>query len=412
MPEATAATAPAPVGAAAVGLAGLLSLAVAVGIGRFAFTPMLPLMIQDGLLDVAAGGWLAAAHYLGYLAGALTASRLPIAPARLALATLALTVLLTAAMALPATPWIWAGLRLAAGVVSAWAFVATGVWCLGALAHRPGRGGAPSGWSSVLYAGVGAGVALAGLYCLAAAVAGSRSASLWLQLALVAALLAVPAARVVRRLGAELDGSMRPVRPPSGPAAALPRMPGLVLSYGLFGFGYILPATFLPVLARSLVDDPRLFGLAWPVFGVAAAVSALLASWWLRRVSRLRVWAVAQALMGVGVLLPSLWRSGWTLGLSALLVGGTFMVVTLAGIQEARVRAGPDAARGMARMTAAFALGQIVGPALSSALLHGAGLGEAAAMNLALQLAAVSLLASAVWLARLPEPRQGLQMQD
>ncbi|MES2484021.1 MAG: YbfB/YjiJ family MFS transporter [Pseudomonadota bacterium] len=408
MPEAATAAAPAPVGAAAVGLAGLLSLAVAVGIGRFAFTPMLPLMIQDGQLDVAAGGWLAAAHYLGYLVGALTASRLPIAPARLAVTTLGLTVLLTAAMALPAGPWAWAGLRLAAGVVSAWAFVATGVWCLGALAHRSGVGGAPSGWSSVLYAGVGTGIALAGLYCLAAAIAGSRSAGLWLQLALMAALLAVPVAWVVRRLGAELDGSMRPVRRAAGAPAALPRMRGLVLSYGLFGFGYILPATFLPVLARSLVDDPRLFGLTWPVFGAAAAVSALLASWWLRRVSRLRVWAVAQALMGVGVLLPSLWRSGWTLGLSALLVGGTFMVVTLAGVQEARSRASAQAARAVARMTAAFAVGQIVGPVLSSALLHGAGLGEAAAMNLAMQLAAASLLVSAVWLARLREPVHGL----
>ena len=45
---------------------------------------------------------------------------------------------------------------------------------------------------------------------------------------------------------------------------------GLVLCYGIFGFGYILPATYLPSLARSLVDDPRLFGMVWPVFGLAA----------------------------------------------------------------------------------------------------------------------------------------------
>ena len=49
-----------------LGLAGLLSLAVAMGIGRFAFTPMIPLMLQDGQLDVAAGGWVAAANCAGY----------------------------------------------------------------------------------------------------------------------------------------------------------------------------------------------------------------------------------------------------------------------------------------------------------------------------------------------------------
>jgi len=52
------------------------ALAVAMGIGRFAFTPLLPLMIRDGSLAPSAGAWLAASNYLGYLAGALTASRL------------------------------------------------------------------------------------------------------------------------------------------------------------------------------------------------------------------------------------------------------------------------------------------------------------------------------------------------
>src|SRR5437763_15525989 len=121
---------------AAVTVAGILSLAVAMGIGRFAFTPLLPLMIQAGELDVAAGGWIAAANYAGYLAGALTASRLNWSAARLGAIALVLTAVLTAAMALPLPPWGWGVLRFAAGACSAWAFVATAVWCLGALAAR------------------------------------------------------------------------------------------------------------------------------------------------------------------------------------------------------------------------------------------------------------------------------------
>ena len=61
-------------------LTGALALAVAMGIGRFAFTPLLPLMQRDGQLDAASGAWLAAANYLGYLVGALTAARLPGGP--------------------------------------------------------------------------------------------------------------------------------------------------------------------------------------------------------------------------------------------------------------------------------------------------------------------------------------------
>src|SRR5213595_1775561 len=67
--------------ATAVALAGLTALAVAMGIGRFAFTPILPLMQQDAGLSVAGGGWLASANYLGYLVGALSAMGLRIRPA-------------------------------------------------------------------------------------------------------------------------------------------------------------------------------------------------------------------------------------------------------------------------------------------------------------------------------------------
>src|SRR5678815_4653060 len=99
--------------------AGLLSLAAAMGIGRFAFTPVLPLMLDEGRLDVAQGGWLAAANYAGYLAGALTASRVPLRAGALAAVALMATATFTAAMALP-LPALWLPLRFLAGAASAW----------------------------------------------------------------------------------------------------------------------------------------------------------------------------------------------------------------------------------------------------------------------------------------------------
>ena len=72
---------------------------------------------------------------------------------------------------------------------------------------------------------------------------------------------------------------------------------GLVVCYGVLGFGYILPATFLPALAREVVDDPRLFGLAWPIFGVAAALSTVATARRFGHANRLRVWAVGHLLM-------------------------------------------------------------------------------------------------------------------
>lgn len=373
----------------ALGLAGLLSLAVAMGIGRFAFTPLLPLMVQAGQLDIAQGGWMAAANYAGYLAGALTAARLGWPAPRLATVALLGTAALTAAMAVPGPAAWWSALRFLAGVASAWAFVATSVWCLAALAAR-----APTAWSSSFYAGVGLGIALAGGFCLVGAAIGWGPGVLWVDLGVIALVLAMPAFAVLRRLPrSQAAAASRARAPTPTPAGSW----GLVACYALLGFGYILPATFLPVMAHSLVDDPRLFGLAWPVFGLTAAVSTVIAARLLKRASRLQVWAVSHVLMGGGVLLPSLWLAGWTVALSALLVGGTFMVVTLAGVQEIRARAVGDATSLVGRMTAAFALGQIAGPVLSAVLLRAS---PQHGLDLALQVAAFTLFASAAWLWR------------
>ena len=378
------------VGTFAIAVAGLLSLAAAMGIGRFAFTPLLPLMAREGQLDLAFGGWLAAANYAGYFAGALSAARLPLDARRLALLALGATAALTAAMAVHA-PALWLLLRFAAGAASAWVFVATSLWCLGALAARGGA--ALGGW---VYAGVGCGIAITGVVCLGAAAAGSSASGLWLQLGLLALVLMAPVAWVLLRLQA-----------PAGPASQAAPAPlqmdretrGLVACYGLMGFGYILPATFLPALARSVVDDPRWFGLAWPLFGVTAAASTIVAGWLARRATRLQVWAASQALMGVGVLLPSVWLNGATIAASALLVGGTFMVITLAGVQEMRARVPAQAARLVGRITAAFAFGQIAGPVTSALLLQWPQSKERG-LPLALQLAALGLLASGAWLWR------------
>src|SRR5580765_222659 len=259
-----------PINPALLALAGALSLAAAMGIGRFAFTPVLPLMLDENLLDVERGGWLAAANYAGYLAGALSASRLPLRAGALAVVALIATATLTAAMALP-LPVLWLPLRFLAGAASAWVFGATSVWCLGALAER-GAAWA-SGW---VYAGVGVGIALAGTHCLLAAAAGVRSQPLWLQLGGLALVLALPVFWVLARL----ERVASPARPldRSGSPAAIGSTRGIVVCYGIMGFGYILPATFLPVLARSVVDDPRVFGLAWPIFGATAALSTLVAA--------------------------------------------------------------------------------------------------------------------------------------
>lgn len=386
--------------AGAVCVAMLAALAVAMGVGRFAFTPLFPLMVRDGLLDARTGALLAGANYFGYLLGALTAARVPLRPAALLALGLLGTVLITAVVGWTAALPLWVLLRFLAGVMSAWALVAVSSWGLGWLAAL-GR----ASLAGLAFTGVGLGIACAGLFCLVAGAHGMPAHAMWVDLAGLALLAALVPLAVSRRLPAPPvhAASVRAAPAHAAPSAAVYDAPagtaGLIVCYTLFGFGYILPATYLPALARQLADDPQVFGLAWPLFGSAAAVSTVLAAWRLGRANRLAVWSAGHLVMALGVLLPAVWTSLAGVTIAALLVGGTFMVITLVGMQEVRARAEGQATQALGRMTAGFAFGQLVGPLVNAAIAH-AGLHDDAALRLALGLAAAALAGSGLYLWR------------
>ncbi len=344
----------------AVALAAALMLAVAMGIGRFAFTPLLPMMQKDSGVSLALGGWLATANYLGYLAGALSATRLRLRPARFVPWSLAATALLTAAMAWTREPAVWMVLRFLAGVASAYVLIFTSTWAL----HRLAALAAP-GLRGVVFAGVGFGIVIAGLLCMGFLQAGWSSSRSWLALGVAALLISACAVPVMARNGAEQPAAVVPARHERQGVVAL------ALAYGIFGFGYIIPATFLPAMAKQRIADPALFGWAWPLFGLAGLVSTLVAGRLMVRYSNRSVWGVSHLIMGAGVVVPLLLGGMGGILLSALSVGGTFMVITSAGIQEARRLMPHDPAPLMAKLTVAFALGQILGPLAVSLLPAG-----------------------------------------
>ena len=376
-------------------LIGLIALAVAMGIGRFSFTPLMPLMVRDDGLQITTGTEWAAANYIGYLLGALSApwfGRQPKLGLQLGLLGVALTTL---GMALAdSTSWTGGGFRSLSGVCSAWVLVCATSWCLPELARRDST--AMGGW---IYTGVGVGIALTGFLTW---LGGHQSASmLWIELGL----LAMAGAGFVRlSLASDIQGtSPIPHRAVVTPPQVTSRPDerhrawGLVGCYGAFGFGYIVPATFLPTMARELVDDPWVFGLTWPLFGTAATVSVALAARWLASWPRRKVWALAQAIMAAGTLMPLLHQSLWAMALSAMLVGGTFMVATMAGLQLARDIMPHNPTPLLSRMTGAFATGQIAGPVLVR-LISLSTIESSVALNWAHGIATLVLVITAAWL--------------
>lgn len=366
-----------------IALAGLAALAVAMGVGRFAFTPLLPMMQQDAGLSVAGGGWLASANYLGYLAGALWAGAARANSATAIRAGLATIGLATLAMAFDAGFAAWAVLRMLAGVGSAWVLIHTSAWCFERFVPlgRPILAG-------VLFAGVGVGIVAAGSLCVLLMAMHKGSSTAWLLLGIASIATTAALWPVFHESNGKQAGAVEPARWTWEQAR-------LVLAYGAYGLGYIIPATFLPVMARDVVSDPAVFGWAWPAYGAAAALSTLGVALLSGRYSNRAAWIASHLVMALGVAAPAFWPGIGGIALAALCVGGTFVVITMVGLQEARTVAGPQAPRLMAAMTAAFAAGQIVGPLLVSLIV---GLGGG--FSVALVIAGGVLLAGVAFLVR------------
>lgn len=342
---------------------GLIALAVAMGIGRFAFTPILPMM-QDAGLSLTAGGWLASANYLGYLLGALSAMALRAHPVVIIRGGLLTIAAVTFAMGLTHDFALWVALRTIAGIASAWVLVFVSSWCLEELTalKRAELGG-------IVFTGVGSGIAIAGAVCLVLMNLGVTADHAWMVFG-IASLLLVLLIWLPLQLPTHAMTHHTAARTPFRWTNTSVR---LTLAYAAFGFGYIIPATFLPAMAKQVVADPLVFGWSWPIFGAAAVVSTLAAGVLTKFTRNRTLWLTGQMLMAVGVALPALWSHIVALLLAGILVGGTFMVVTMVAIQEARLVGGAQATRLVAAMTTGFALGQIVGPIVASYAVDATG---------------------------------------
>ena len=337
-------------------LAGMAVLALALGVGRFAFTPLLPLMQADGL-SLVGGGWLASINNIGYMLGALACIALSL-PQRPALrGGIALLALATLGMGLTVSLPLWMLCRFAAGVAAALLMVHGVAWCMARL-----RAQRRSGLESLLFSGPGIGVAITG--ALVATVHGPTvdAPRWWLVFGVLTALVAVP---LWRPLAA-------PESAATAAAAAASAQRGtpwpLVLIYALLGFSYIIPATFLPLIADAQLHMPALREWFWPLYGVAA----MLTTWLVGALPapRSNYTGLALCLLSqlLGIVL-CLYRPRLdSLLLGTVLLGAMSMPSVMFTMREANRLAGCHPTRLIGALTVAFGIGQIAGPMVAATL--------------------------------------------
>ena len=362
-------------------VAGAVVLAVAMGIGRFAYTPAIVVMRRDAGLTVAFAGILASTNLAGYLLGALLAMH-PFARthrvAAVRIGTIAVVVT-TAMIAFPSQP-LWLVARFLTGVASGIVFVLTASLLLDRAAATGSRYGV-----ATVFSGVGIGIAAAGILVPAfASLGGSRAA--WLGTAAISA-LALAVALPMLPSGAAHAATT--ARPPARHGNGL--FPRLALAYAVQGAAYIIPATFLVAMVS---DTPALAPYAaatWVLVGIVAAPSML---WWgtiARRAGTPVALLGAYALQALTMLAPLVLPAAVGVAIIALGLGATFMAISALTTELARNLRPTNSNAAIGLLTVLYGIGQIIGPLIATHIALTTG-----SYRDALSLAAIALLLSAI----------------
>jgi predicted MFS family arabinose efflux permease len=341
-------------------LAGMFAMATVMGIGRFVYTPILPMMIADGSLDPRGAGLVAGANFLGYLVGALAASTHVLRNRGRQIVAIGMIASIATTAAMGANPGIEAMLavRFLSGVASAFAMIFITATVISILAHCNRQE-----LIALHFGGVGLGIATSSMLVTTLASFGAAWQTSWVVAAL-AGMLGLFAVWLLLPKAPYETGIAQNTR---ADRFGLP-LSLLTLSYGFFGLGYVVTATFINTMARG---DPALAAAepyVWAVVGLAGLPSL----WFWNRLAASTgpfiAYVSACLAEAFAVVLSVTVTSPFALMLSAILFGGTFMAISSLGFARARTMQGGTGPRALALMTAAFGAGQMAGPVLAGFL--------------------------------------------
>ncbi len=338
-------------------LAGLLAMTAAFGTARFIYTPLLPLM-QESIADFgpSRAGGLAAVNFLGYLLSAM-AMMLVIdwrLKRRLFMGCLLAASLTTLGMGLTTDDLLWQAMRFISGAASAGAIILGAALLMKSI--EPARSSLATG---IYLSGVGAGIVFSGLLTELLKQRLDWS-ELWIAAGGVSLLLCLPV----------LLGGVIPRQAPAAVAShqayrgrSLPLLVGLIfLAYFCAGLGYVVSATFLVAVLKAEASLRAYGDLVWVLVGLAAAPSGLLWATLARRWSVFGALILAFCCQALGVAMPVLSDSLPAAVLGALLFGGTFLGIVSMVLAYSGHLSAHHPTRLVGLMTAAFGLGQILGP--------------------------------------------------
>ena len=342
-------------------LAGIFSLVIGVGVARFAFTSLLPAMLDDSL-DLTFAGFLASINFAGYLSGSILAVFITRFPTKVRLFRIGiiLCILTTALLGVTDDPTLWLIDRFIAGFGAAMALVVGSAIVMTRL-NLPDKTRA----MGIHFSGIGVSILLSDLLVRLIMGLGGSWQDAWLGLALFAA-LAAPF--VLRTLSFAAETPQTAAHHRFSLSVFTPFTLLLIAAYFTEGVGFVVQGTFLPDIINSIPGLEGYGGYTWLLVGVAGIPSSIL---WMRlahRYGSLPMIVTAMLVQVVGILLPTLTHNPALNLLSGILYGGTFVGLVALFLNLGGRRAGANPVVLMGALTSAYGIGQVAAPLYSVAL--------------------------------------------
>lgn len=339
--------------------AGVVSLILLMGVARFSYTPLLPLMQQQTSLSISQGAWLASINYLGYFTGVLITASISNMMLKDTLYRLGIIVAIasTAGMALSENIWLWAGMRYLAGLSTTAGMLLSSGLILNWLIRNNYRSEL-----GIHFAGAGLGIALCG-YMISVLTPLFDWREQWFALSILGIALAIPAWRWLPR---PTDSHMMKSgealidRPPSPLYLRL-----FMAAYFCAGVGYVVSATFIVAIIDQQNPASNNGSMVFIALGLAAAPSCIAWDLIARKTGDLYALMLACSLQTVGIILPVLHNSTAAAYIGAILFGGTFMGVVSLVLTNAGKLYPAHPSKMMGKMTISYGIAQIAAPAIT-----------------------------------------------
>ncbi|MGD9808629.1 MAG: YbfB/YjiJ family MFS transporter [Deferribacterales bacterium] len=341
-------------------LGGASALFLAMGVARFAFTPILPLMQGDFHFSDTVSGALASVNYLGYLLGAFYARYLSVTKRAYPffIASIPLSLLLVGVMYIHSYP-LWYTVRFISGFLSAVVFVMSAEFIMDYLARlqRPQLGG-------MIYSGIGGGMVLSGLTVpILSKYFNSSEIWLWLAgLSLLPAFFAVFLTPKPHTAGRDVPKTSKNVN----------RLIYLLsAAYLLEGAGYIITGTFMSVIVLRGTGSVMLSGYVWVIAGLGAVLITPLWAMLAKRTGVANAMIYAFAMQAVSIALPVVFSGLTPTMLGAVGFGGTFLgIVSLTLAYGRQISPGGTTT---SVLTVFFSIGQMIGPLIAGYIAYSTG---------------------------------------